>query len=209
MTQDNQPTQLPNAMTRLVQQSMHPNLSEHDRLRICLPTCFYILAKAYGYLEGVSPEEFIDNLDQATRLEAGEWSRPKFSRFLRQRYGIKIVSWWTGKNRTDLIPERDKRRMHEFGYLDDEAETDFFWQQVVDRDVAQIVQAGHPVIATVLPGFGQNRALHSIILARWADGQVDVIDPDDRNPEKPYPEDYIRSKLNPNGACSIILPKNS
>jgi hypothetical protein len=126
---------------------------------------------------------------------------------MRDQFGAEIVSWWTTHNTPEEVTEESIDHMREAGYLSSNREELFFRQYVVGRDPFEVLRQSHPVIVTVRPGFGENRDKHSIILADVKGEGIEVIDPDERNAINIYPEAKIRNYLDPEGACSVILPR--
>jgi hypothetical protein len=193
---------------RATQQSLVGTLGEHRALRACAPACFYMVAQAAGYVpDDVSLADFCARLDwgPAFSPERG-WVRPALARQLREQYGAAIVSWQLGGNRDDSPDTID--RMAAAGYLATEREINVYGAEVAGRDVAEVVRAGYPVIAGMKAGFAANQQSHAVILLEWKDAEVTVIDPDDRNSQRQYPESIVREYLNPTGGgCTIILPR--
>ncbi len=197
---------------RYVQQSVAPELGEELALQLCVPTCFYMVARAAGYLQGNQAETLADFCRQLNWqddfTEAGGWIRPRLSADLRRRYGWPIVSWHFGG--AEHPTDADIERMKAAGYLATTAEVAFFKEQVVGHDLADIVQAGYPVIAGMKPEFGVVRDKHAVVIGTWDDTGVEIIDPDDRNLEHHYLASYIREYLNPTGGgCTVILPTSA
>ena len=194
---------------RITQQSIFPKLGE-KALRACAPTCFYMTAHEKGYLpHEIDLTDFCSALNWAHAETSSGWVRPDLSNQLRDLYDLPVVSWRFGGN-YDNSPETIER-MRQAGYLRTQEEISFFTQQIIGRDITEIVQSCGPVIAGVKPGFGANQTTHAIILNKWSDdGIVEVIDPDDRNPITSYTAEYVRAFLNPDGGgYSIVLPRQS
>lgn len=195
-------------MERHTQQSIGVVMGERRAGQACVPTCFYMVAQAAGYLPaGLGLAAFCERLDWADAFsESHGWVRPKLASQLRRQYGLAIASWQLGGNVAD--DETTISRMTAAGYLATEREIDFYHRHVVGRDVAELVAGGYPVIAGVKAGFGANKQSHAVVLLSWEGDRVEVIDPDDRNSRRYYPEAYVREHLNPTGGgCTIVLPK--
>lgn len=194
---------------RITQQSLAERLGERA-LSACVPTCFYMTAHEEGHLpDGISLSDFCSALNWAHAETSSGWVRPDLSNQLRDLYNLPVVSWRLGGNHDDS-PETIERMRHA-GYLRTQDEIDFFQQQIIGRDIADIVRYCSPVIAGVKAGFGANQTPHAIILSKWSeDGTVEVIDPDDRNSNTTYSAEYVRAFLNPDGGgYSIVLPRIS
>lgn len=192
---------------RITQQSVFTRLGE-KALSACVPTCFYMAAHEEGHLpEEISLADFCSTLNWVYAETSTGWVRPELSNQLRNLYDLPVVSWQLNGNHDDS-PETIEK-MCQAGYLQTQEEIDFYRQQVIGRDVADIVQHCSPVIVGVKAGFGANQTAHAIILSKWSeDGVVEVIDPDDRNSNTTYSAEYVRAFLNPDGGgCSIVLPR--
>lgn len=191
----------------LFQQSLEPTIGRTRSESACLPTCFYMLGRAYGYLQDVSIEEFISSLEGGDSYTPGTgWIRPRMSAELRRRYKMNIVSW---KLRSASgTSEDDVERMVAAGYLGTQQEIAWYQKYVVDWPLDVVVAAGTPVIATMAPGFGVNTSVHAVILASLTNDQYEVIDPDERNgaASRIYTIEQIHRVLSPLGAGSVILP---
>lgn len=192
---------------RITQQSVFSRLGE-KALSACVPTCFYMAAHEEGHFSNeISLADFCSALNWAHAETSTGWVRPELSNQLRDLYDLPVVSWRLNGNHDDS-PETIEK-MRQAGYLRTQDEIDFFRQQIIGRDIADIVQYCSPVIAGVKAGFGANQTAHAIILSDWSnDGIVEVIDPDDRNSNTTYSAEYVRAFLNPDGGgCSIVLPR--
>lgn len=191
---------------RITQQSLFPRLGERA-LSACVPTCFYMTAQQEGHLSReINLTDFCSTLNWSHAETSTGWVRPELSNQLRDLYGLPVVSWRLDGNHDDS-PETIER-MCQAGYLRTQEEIDFFRQQIIDRDIAEIVQDCSPVIVGVKAGFGANQTAHAVILNTWSnEGVVEVIDPDDRNSNTAYSAEYVRAFLNPEGGgCSVVLP---
>jgi len=192
---------------RITQQSVYAALGE-KALSACVPTCFYMAAQNEGHLpHEISLTDFCRELNWAHAETASGWIRPDLSHQLRELYDLPVVSWRFGGNYYNS-PEGIEKKCRA-GYLQTQEEIDFFRQQIIGRDISEVVQQCCPVIAGVKAGFGANKTVHAVILQSWSeDGIVEVIDPDERNPTMFYPADYVRDYLNPNGGgFSVVLPR--
>ncbi len=177
-------------------------IGDHKALRLCAPTCFYVLAKGYGYLD-VDFFTFCKSIDWERTNDGDAWIRPRLSGWLRERYGLPIVSWQVA-----LAGRSDIQAMVKAGYLRTKAEIKFFKRKAERLGVKQLVQKGYPVIVTVPAGFGGNNYLHAVILKSWDKGRVEVVDPDERNPRTYYDEAMVERVLAEGPtACSVVLPK--
>jgi hypothetical protein len=186
------------------QQSLEATMGLEKALQACLPACFYMLAKAYGYLPGLPFEDFSESIDWAgDRTQDGSWMRPKLSADLRRRYHLPIVSWWINAPRP--MSETDYARMKSSGYVSSQRELAWFEANAHDWPIEVIVAAGTPVIVTMKPGFGSNRSVHAVILASLKDDRYEIIDPDARNRKRFYSIDEIRRNMSPQGAASVVL----
>ena len=195
---------------RVTQQSVGDILGEYVASRNCAPTCFYMLGRAGGYLDGgigSTLEGFSDSLDWDSNFsEARGWVRPYMSADIRNKYGMDIVSWQlNGADKPDI------ERMKAAHYLDSEREVTFFQEHIAGKSLPQIVHNTYPVIVGVKPGFGgESKSTHAVILTEWTKGKVTVVDPDDRNTQQVYDEAYVEKYLNPKGGgCTIVLPKTA
>ena len=194
---------------RVTQQSIQTQIGEYKANRSCSPVCFYMLAKAGGYLgsdDGVELLTFIDNLDWENNFsEELGWIRPKLASELRSEYGMNIVCWQLNGN---IDPDISK--MKSSGYIQTSFEEEFFLKNIVGKDLQAIISNNYPVMVGVKPGFGgESNSNHAIIITSWDSSGVVVIDPDDRNSQKHYTEEYIDKYLNPTGGgCTIVIPKN-
>ena len=198
-----------NRIERITQQSIFSRLGERA-LSACVPTCFYMTAHEEGYLpDDISLTDFCSALNWADAETSSGWVRPDLSNQLRDLHDLPVVSWQLNGN-FDSSPETIEK-MRQAGYLRTQEEIDFFRERIIGRDIAEIVQSNYPVIVGVKAGFGANQTAHAIILSKWSEnGVVEVIDPDDRNPNTSYTAEYVRAFLNPEGGgCSIVLPRQS
>ena len=188
---------------RITQQSLAPYIGETDAMIACLPTCFYMLGRAYGFLVDVTVEEFFLSLDwQATYVRGTGWLRAPLSKEIRDRYHMPIVSWSVHFN---TIGSNDLDVMKRVGYVDSMHEMAAFENLIAGRTIEQTVKAGTPVITTMKSGFGANKSVHAVIIASWSDDIVVLIDPDARTDRTTYTPAEIREYLSPVGAGSIIL----
>jgi hypothetical protein len=195
-------------------QSLDTELGAHRAIRSCAPVTFYMLLKAYGYLpDDLTPAQFIKDIDKdrlstdfdmVASSETMNWSRPQLSQYLRETYGATIVSWQFVWN---FIPT-DLGRMKQAGYIITDQEIQFYFMHVWGKTVKEIVQSGYPVIATMEPGFGENKNVHSVIVTSWDEYEVGAIEPDARNPYDHFTVKRFMEYLSPLGAGSIVLPKN-
>jgi len=73
-------------------------------MQACLPTCLFMLSRAYGYLQpGASLADFCDGLDWAHHDIEGGWKRASLTAGLREQTGLQVVSWWlNGQYNRDL-----------------------------------------------------------------------------------------------------------
>ena len=183
------------------QQSLAASLGETQAMQACLPTCLFMLARAYGYLSAETTlAAFCDGLDWAHHDIDGSWKRASLTADIRAQYGLQVVSWW-------LTGVYDRDRMTASGYVTSDDEWEFFDQVVKGNDVFELLQAGYPVIVTVHPDFSHNGDVHAIILNGYHDGSIVVIDPDARNERSLYSEAEIRDGLSAIGAATIVLPR--
>lgn len=186
---------------RLHQQSLSKIIGQERADRACLPTCFYILARAHGYLKDVTFGDFSKKLDWSESYQPDlGWIRSRLSHELRGDYKLPVVSW-------KLSHEVDIEKMVATGYVETQREITWFERNVADWPIEVIVAAGTPVIVTMKPGFGANKSVHAIILAQLKDDRYEVIDPDERNSKRFYTIDEIRRHMSPVGAGSVILPR--
>lgn len=202
----------PRVIERYVQQMVGPALGEYKALRSCAPSCFFMVAKAEGYLldgPGSDLVSFVGSLNwEDDFVESRGWVRPWLCRTLRERYGLSLVSWRIDGNHDGSDETIEK--MQAAGYIQTEREIAFYRDHVIGRDIEEIVADGHPMIVGVLPEFGHNRREHAMVLSHWINDGVEVIDPDERNPYHTYPASYVRGHLNPSGGgCTIILPASN
>ncbi len=197
------------ALIRVTEQSAAPAIGEFKALRMCAPTCFFMLGKAYGYLAhgpGSDIGSFAARLDWDKNFEPRMcWMRPQLAGLLRDQYGMSIVSWQLNGN-TDASDERIAR-MVEAGYLRTPREIEFYKTHAVSKSVRQIVQE-RPAIVGVRPGFGANKDAHAVIITRWTDDTVEIIDPDERNTHTIYSPRHVQQYLNPTGGgVTVVLPR--
>ena len=189
----------------LYQQHLAPIIGEERALQACLPTCFYMLAHAYGYLSEVDFENFIKNIDWVgDRNASGDWLRARLSQDLRLSHHIQIVSWWI--NAPSPMTDQNKRLAVTAGYRASQREIAWFDQNAVDWPLEVIVASGTPVIVTMKPGFTSNKSVHAVILAALKDDQYEIIDPDARNEQRFYSIEEVHRNLSPVGAASVVLP---
>ncbi|HSX41698.1 MAG TPA: hypothetical protein VLF21_03710 [Candidatus Saccharimonadales bacterium] len=185
-------------------QSLSGALGEELAIRSCAPVAFYMLLKAYGYLPAaVEPDEFCFSLDRA-RLSTtnADWSRPALTRYLREKYLAKIVSW-------QLYGDADIGNMKQAGYLKTDDEVNFFLHKVRSHQAKELIRQGHPMIVTMKPGFGsdENKNIHAIIITDWADDKVTVVDPDARSAKSEYEPARVEDYISQQGGGTIILPR--
>ncbi|HSX02686.1 MAG TPA: hypothetical protein VLI05_05245 [Candidatus Saccharimonadia bacterium] len=201
----------PISIERYVQQAITPALGEYRALRVCVPTCFFMLAKANGYLSagpGADLVSFCRDLDWPGAFVPSGWVRPRLAADLRRRYGIASVSWLPGGHQAPTAA--DLKAMKAAGYLGSRREVAFFRRYIIGHDLPDIVRSGYPVIAGVLGGFGANKDTHAVIIVDWTDDEVEIVDPDDRNPQQIYPASYVRQHLNQSGGgFTVVLPARS
>ncbi len=189
------------------QQELIPALGVAKARRACLPTCFYILAKARGYIDdSTSLLDFVTSLDwQHDFSSKMGWFRAKVSTKLRAEYGMNIISWQLlQKGRPGFLA---RRRMKRAGYYSSRKEWRFFSQKVVGKTVFELVRGGYPVITSVLPGFDKNKDVHAVILAGYDGDKIKVIDPNADNGKSLYTEEMLHKSISPLGAASVVLPK--
>lgn len=172
----------------------------------CLPTAFFMVAKAtetrdFSVRDG--PREFMVYVWFGTRQHVGGVPRPTMSKVMREQFFLPVVSWQTGRNTKESLTDENLNAMKSAGYIATPEEEAYFKYKVVDRDIASIV-AETPVIATVKPGFATNGEDHAVVIDKWDEDGVHVVDPDARNEKSMYSDEYVRSYLT--GACSVIPP---
>lgn len=190
-------------------QPLIDKIGEHKALRSCAPVCFYIVLLAAGYLPpALDIATFVEDLDDkslfADVVNHHDWSRPALSRYLRTKYKAGIVSWQLG-----WPPPNDLELMHRSGYIDSLAEERFLHEVVEKHTLEQLVRDGFPVIVTV-NSFGdvERTNVHAIVLVRWTDNEVLVIDPDIRNSQTTVTPEYLLAHITPTGGASVVLPPN-
>ena len=175
---------------------------------VCAPTTFYIEAKRLGYPAGrLSPAEFVKpclQFDAQGKLL--DSMRRVLSACVRERFGLKVVSWNT------VDQPQDVDLMTRLDYLHSDEEREFFRTVVQGKSLIDLVRSGYHVIAGVVPGFAANRVVHAVILRLPQDstgadaGLIEIVDPDQQNGKRLYAAEEIERGLLPGGACSIILP---
>ncbi len=189
----------------LYQQHLASVIGEARALQACLPTCFYMLAHAYGYLPEVDFETFIKDIDwDGDRNASGDWLRARLSQDLRSSYHIPVVSWWI--HAPSPMTDQNKQAAITAGYRSSQREIAWFEQDALSFPLEVIVASGTPVIVTMKPGFTSNTSVHAVILAALKDDQYEIIDPDARNERRFYSIEEIRRNLSPVGAASVVLP---
>jgi len=189
----------------LYQQHLTPIIGEERALQACLPTCFYMLAHAYGYLPEVEFETFIEDIDWGgDRNAAGDWLRARLSQDLRLNHNIPIVSWWI--HAPSPMTDQDRELAIKAGYRSSQREIAWFDQDALSFPLEVIVASGTPVIVTMKPGFSDNTSVHAVILAALKDDKYEIIDPDARNERRFYSIEEIQRNLSPVGAASVVLP---
>ena len=192
-------------VTPLYQQHLTAVIGEKRALQACLPTCFYMLAHAYGYLGDVDFETFAKDIDwEGDRNSSGDWLRARLSQDLRQSYHIPIVSWWI--HAPSPMTDINKQLAIKAGYRSSQREVAWFEQDVLDWPLEVIVASGTPVIVTMRPGFSANKSVHAVILAALKDDKYEIIDPDARNERRFYSIEEVQRNLSPVGAASVVLP---
>lgn len=199
-----------NPILPVTMQSLSAKLGTELAIRSCAPVAVYMLLKANGYLPpDLSPEDFVFGLDRGKLstdfANPNNWSRPALSAFVRQKYNASIVSWQFVLNNL----EPNISRMVDAGYIKTAAEIEFYQTKVWNRSIPQLVRSGYPVITTVLPGFSTpgNESVHAIIIAKWDEDEVEIVDPDARNPNRVYETGQLIKSISPNGGGTIILPR--
>lgn len=189
----------------LYQQDLTAELGEDYARRACLPTCFYMLGRATGYLKDISFADFNQALAQSESYDPGRgWLRPRLSRELRHRYGMSVASWQF--SHLDAMTADDQRQMREAGYFESQREWQWFEQNAYAKPLELILAAGQPVIVTMKPGFGYNQSVHAVIASELRGEALTVIDPDRRNPKSTYDLEQFHRLMSPAGAGSVILP---
>lgn len=171
--------------------------------RYCGPVAFYMLLKAAGYLpKDLEVDRFVTELDrQALTTSEFNWSRPAMSRYFRQKYGAKIVSW-------QVHGQHDINKMQQSGYLGIQEEVEFFERNIKGRSLKDIVQSGYPVIITMKPGFNTpGESVHAVILVEWSDDTVTVVDPDARNTQDHFRPVEVEAFISPVAGGTVILPR--
>lgn len=192
-------------LTPLYQQSLEPIIGSKKATQACLPTCFFMLGKAYGYLVDDSIETFMAKLDwNAAFDERTGWARSKMSQLMREQFRVPVVSWWLNAPSPTTSIDLEKAKVA--GYRSSQREIAWYEANVVQWPLEVIVAAGTPVIATMKPGFGANTSVHAVILASLTHDRYEVIDPDERSRRRFYSIDEIHRQLSPVGAASVILP---
>lgn len=193
-------------LTPLYQQNLEPIIGAKKATQACLPICFFMLGKAYGYMEDLSIESFSATLDwNAAFDERTGWGRAKMSQLMREQFRVPVVSWWL--NAPSPVTAIDLERAKVAGYRSSQREIAWHEANVEKWPLEVIVAAGTPVIATMKPGFGANKSVHAVILASLTHDRYEVIDPDERSRRQYYSIDEIHRQLSPVGAASVILPK--
>jgi hypothetical protein len=189
----------------LYQQHLVPVIGEARALQACLPTCFYMLAHAYGYLSEVDFATFAKDIDwDGDRNDSGDWLRARLSEDLRLSYHVPIVSWWI--HAPSPMTDQNKQQAISAGYRSSQQEVAWFEKNVIDWPLEVIVATGTPVIVTMKPGFASNKSVHAVILAALKDDKYEIIDPDARNERRFYSIEEIQRNLSPVGAASVVLP---
>lgn len=195
-----------NAIQPVTLQSMSLELGHEAAIRYCAPLSFYMVLYALEVVpKDVMPGAFCAALDKANlTVDGGDWSRPALSRYIRRTYKVPVISW-------QLEGEANVDLMKQAGYLESEQEVNFFLKNVYGKSVRELVQAGYPVIVTMKPGFGadENKNIHAVIIAKWVDGVVTVVDSDARNTKSEFSEERVLEYLSKNGAGSIVLPPSA
>jgi hypothetical protein len=186
----------------------------NDVAYYCLPTSFFALAEASGYrnlsfrpgTSGLS--EYVNQIDDVAFDPDNGWSRAALSSQMRFLFDqMPVISWQTGRNTDESLEAMNLAAMLEAGYLKTPEEVQFFRDEIVNRDVSEIINSGLPVMVTVKPGFGKNRALHAVILDSWDEKNVHVVDPDQRSRRDTYSPERVREYMT--GACTVIPPIDS
>ena len=184
------------------QQSLTAAYGAERALQACLPTCFYMLARAHGYLKGMSLVDFMARLDWDDCRDPGRgWLRAPLSVKLRQTFDLSVVSWMVNQPAGANFD-----RMIAAGYVTTDREIAWFEHNVVDWPIDVVVAAGTPTIVTMQPGFAANQSLHAVVLAALTNDTYEIIDPDERNSKRFYTIPEIHAAMAPNGAASIVLP---
>ena len=188
----------------------------------CVPTAFYMLALAYGYLDkktAPSIDDFCAGLNWSRDHIDRGWVRPKLCRSFRER-GWSLVSWQLGSaaptsaasaaptSAASAAPTPDVLgRMRAAGYIGTAAEQSFYLDRLAGRDVREIAGYGIPVILSVKPGFAANKDNHVVIITGWGANTVMVLDPDGRNLCRLYDPEYVERFINPAGAATVFLAR--
>lgn len=189
----------------LYQQYLTSVIGEERALQACLPTCFYMLAHAYGYLSEVDFETFIKEIDwDGDRNASGDWLRARLSQDLRLNHKIPIVSWWI--HAPSPMTDHNRQLAIKAGYRSSQREIAWFDRDALSYPLEVIVASGTPVIVTMKPGFSGNKSVHAVILAALKDDKYEIIDPDARNERRFYSIEEIQRNLSPVGAASVVLP---
>lgn len=194
----------PPQLKQVTLQSLFEELGEYDAMRSCTPTSFYMLLQAIGRLpDEQSAADFVRALNtEKAHTTDHNWSRPDLSAAIRKAYDVAVVSW-------QLNGGSNIEAMQRAGYLETDQEIEIFNNVVRDKSIEEIVQAGYPVMVTMQPNFGGtgSQSVHSVIIEAWDDDVVEVVDSDARNTRTQFSPDEVRQSMSPQGAGTIVLPK--
>jgi|GEM_PF-33581 len=173
----------------------------------CVPTAFYMLALAYGYLNRATApniDDFCAGLNwHKDHIDRG-WIRPRLSASFRER-GWSTVSWQLGSS----APTADTlARMAAADYIGSEREQRFFLERLAGRSLEEITGFGIPAIVSVKAGFATNQDSHVVIITHWGADVVTVLDPDGRNEQRLYDPAYVREYINATGAATVFLARD-
>lgn len=197
----------------LKQQDLEQMLGLEERM-MCAPTAIYGLALRMGY--NIPIENYLEGIDrQKDYIEAIKgWSRPGLTYMMRKQWGAEIVSCWTSAIGHDATDE-SIAGMQKAGYLSESDIEIEFYQNVVctaaqgANGVLELVRdKGIPLVTTVDPGFGENKAKHAIAIDAYDQGTetFEISDPDERNSKTRYTREELLPYIANDGATTIILP---
>jgi|GEM_PF-5768293 len=192
-------------LSQITQQMLEANCPDAAQ-KLCAPTALYIASLKAGY-ELPDAATFTSELDWANGwdVDLNGWRRNELSDWLRTQFKIPIVSWRIDRTGASQ-DEPSIRKMKQLGYIQS-AHEEAFLRDVVFQSSRDELLGSQALVATMLPGFGENTSMHAVVLdSHNIDrDEYKVVDPDERNTKTVYSRRCLEASLNGDGLYSAVL----